>query len=231
MRALALENLVLLDGDEAVAIAGRAAFGAGLAVAGQAYPHAVIDAGGNRHVELGPFLHVAATATIVARVGDSRAGSLARGASGLDAEYAGGLNDLAATLAVRAGGPLRAWLTARAFASGASFIAWQLDILDYAFGGLFERQRDIDANIGTATHAATAAAAPLSAEHLAENVAKRFEDVFNVVELVRELVDVAVRVARLGRRERIVHGGCLSQDGQISKNGQAAHARGSGRAG
>jgi hypothetical protein len=49
--AVALEDLVLLDADLDVQVAGRAAVGARLAVAGRADAHAFVDAGGDLHLE------------------------------------------------------------------------------------------------------------------------------------------------------------------------------------
>ena len=72
-----------------------------------------------------------------------------------------------------------------------------------AASGFFERQRDIDANIGPAAHAATATAAARHAEHLTEDVAKGVEDLFDVVEMVRELL-------RAGVAELIVAGPLLA---------------------
>src|SRR5262249_45814094 len=55
MSPFPLEQLVLADRHKAVAIAGRPAIGTRLAIAGQPHPHAVIDAGGNRDIELRPL--------------------------------------------------------------------------------------------------------------------------------------------------------------------------------
>ena len=52
-----------------------------------------------------------------------------------------------------------------------------------------------------------------------------------VRQLVREMVNVAIRVALLCGRDWVMHEDRLSYDGQMSKNGHAAQARGSGRAG
>jgi hypothetical protein len=48
---------------------------------------------------------------------------------------------------------------------------------------------------------------------------------------VREMVNVAIGVALLSGRDWNMHEDRLSYDGQMSRNGQAAQARGSGRAG
>src|SRR5437588_103829 len=81
VRPFALEQLVLLHFDEAVAIARRAAVGARLAVTGQPHAHAIVDPGGNRHVELGAILDLTAAATVGARISYDGAGALAGGAS------------------------------------------------------------------------------------------------------------------------------------------------------
>src|SRR5207249_1388528 len=111
---LPLEQLVLLDLDEAVAIAGRAAVGTRLSVAGEPHAHAIVDSAGNGDVELGAILHVAAAAAVGARIGDDGAGALAGGASRLHAENASGLHDLSVAVAVAASGPLRTRLAASA---------------------------------------------------------------------------------------------------------------------
>src|SRR5205085_9706594 len=174
--------------DEAVAIARRAAVGARLAVTGQPHAHAVVDPGGNRHVELGAILDLTAAATVGARIGHHRAGALAGGASRLHAQDAGRLHDLSMAAAVAAGGPLRAGLAASPFARRAGLILGQLDGFHDAARRLFERERHIDANVRAASHATAAAAMAWHAEHLAEDIAEGLEDLLDVMKLMRELI-------------------------------------------
>src|SRR6476620_9072253 len=115
--AFALEDLVLLDADKAVTVAWRAArVGALFTVACQSHSHTVIDALGDRDVELGTLFGLATAAAVGAGIGDKRSCAAACGAGGLNAEYAGGLDDLTTAAALAALGSLRAGLAAGAFA-------------------------------------------------------------------------------------------------------------------
>src|SRR5438094_10606936 len=107
MRTFTLEELVLLDLDEAVAIAGRTAVGARLAVPRQADAHAVVDAAGDCDVELRAVLHMPATAAVSARISDDGAGALTGRTRRLHAKDAGRLNDLPVAVTIAASGPLR----------------------------------------------------------------------------------------------------------------------------
>src|SRR5439155_12226904 len=121
-------------------------------------------------------LHVAATAAVGTRIGDDGAGALTGGTRRLHAKDAGRLHNLAVTTAVAARGPLRAGLAAGALTGRASFIFGELNGFHDAASGFFQRQRDIDAEIGAAANAAAPAAAAGHTEHLTEDVAEGVED-------------------------------------------------------
>src|SRR5688572_6771730 len=102
MLALALEQGVRQHGHHAVAVAGRAAVLARLALPCHANLHAVVDAGGDVDLGFDLLERVPGAAACAAGAGDARSLTLARGAGGLHADDAGLLDHLAAATAVRA---------------------------------------------------------------------------------------------------------------------------------
>src|SRR5207253_3131720 len=112
--AVALEHRMRLDVDLDVQIARRPAVDAGLAVAGRADPHPVVDARRDLHFERLGFLHLARPVAVHARFRDVGAGAVALRTGLLDAEET--LRHAHRALAVtgRAGFRLRAGLRARA---------------------------------------------------------------------------------------------------------------------
>ena len=106
--------------DEAVAVAGRAAVGAGLAFAGDADAHLVVDAGRDLHLGRDFLEHLAAAAAGGAGVLDRRAFAVARGAGGLNAHDAGRLNHAALPAAIAADFAAAAFGGAAAVALGAA---------------------------------------------------------------------------------------------------------------
>src|SRR5206468_488327 len=112
--AVPLEELVRLDRQEDVEVAGRAAAQAGLALAGKADARAVLDALGNVDRERALLGDAARAAAGRTRVLDRFAAPLAVGAGALDREKALARPHLAVARARRAGGRLGAGARARA---------------------------------------------------------------------------------------------------------------------
>ncbi len=100
---LAMEERVLLDVDDDVEIARRAAGGAVLALAVEAQPLAGGDAGGNLDRELALAADAAGAAAGLARLGDRLAGAAAVRARPRDGEEALLVAQLAGAAALRAG--------------------------------------------------------------------------------------------------------------------------------
>src|SRR5690606_2443803 len=86
--AVALEDRVLAQADLDVQVAGRAAVGAGLAVAGAADAHAVVDAGGDAHFQGLLALDLALAMAGLAGLGNDLARAAAVRAGLLHAEEA-----------------------------------------------------------------------------------------------------------------------------------------------
>jgi hypothetical protein len=194
--AIALEEWMGQHADEAVAIAGRAAVEAGLAFAGDADAHFVVDAG--RDLDFGGdfFEDLAAAATGGAGVLDDRAFAVALRAGGLDADDAGGLDDAALAAAVAADFAAAAIGGAGAATFFAAVVPLEFDGLRDAVGGFFECERDIAADVATLLRAiAISAAAAGTAEEVAEQIAERREDIFDVVEMMRAVTTVEACVA------------------------------------
>src|SRR5262249_46909128 len=93
VRLLAREELVRADADHAVQVARRRAGLAGLALAGDAQAHALVDAGRDLDLDLALLADRALAAALGARVAHDLAGAAAARAAGLDLEEAGRLHD------------------------------------------------------------------------------------------------------------------------------------------
>jgi len=109
--AIALKDLVLLDADLDVQVAGWATVGAGLAVAAGSDAHAVVDARRDLHFQRFLFLDLAFAVAGAARVGNDLAGAPAVRAGLLHAEKALAHLHRARAMAGRAG----AWRWCRAW--------------------------------------------------------------------------------------------------------------------
>ncbi len=197
MLSLALEERVLLDFDQYVGVARRAAVGARFALARQTQPHFVVDARGNVHLALHALGHHTLPAALWARVFDHLAFAVAHGASGLHAENARRLNDLASTAAVVAGLRLGAGRAPTAAAIAALLVPLELDDLGYAAGRFEQVERDRGTNIGAPSRPT---AAPIAAEEIAENavakdVAEGREDVVDVGEVRGRAADARMTKA------------------------------------
>jgi len=179
------------NGDEAVAVARRAAAGAGFALASDSHSHFVVDA--CRDLNLGRHLleHLTGAAAAWARVLDHRALAVALRAGRLNAHDAGRLNHSALATAIAAHFAAAALGSAGALAGDALFVALELDRFRDTVGGLFESERYV------ATH--IAALAPLvaraAAEQVAEQIAECREDVFNVGEMMGAELAIEAGVA------------------------------------
>ena len=106
MPAVPIEEPMGTDGDEAIAVARWSAVGTRLPFTRQSHAHAVVDSGGNGHVDPHPRSDVTLTAAGVAGIGNHRAGSLTSGTTGLHAQDTGRLDNLAAAAATAAGSGL-----------------------------------------------------------------------------------------------------------------------------
>src|SRR3954468_3822984 len=167
-------------GNEAVAIAGRAAAGARFAFAADPHPHFVVDACGNLDLSCDFLKNLTAAAAGRARMLDHRALAMALRAGCLDPHDAGGLNDAALTAAVAADFTPAALGGPRAFALLAVLVALELDGFRDTVGCLFERERHVAANASALASLIALAAA----EQVAEQIAERREDIFDIGEMM-----------------------------------------------
>jgi hypothetical protein len=101
--AVPAQERMLLDLNDTVAVTGRPAVAARLALAGKADPYIIVDTGRNRHPTLNGDLSESLADTIAALVLDDLAGTTAGRAGGLQTKNTGGLKDLPLTTAVFAG--------------------------------------------------------------------------------------------------------------------------------
>src|SRR6478752_2549150 len=129
------------NGDEAVAVAGRTAAGAGLAFARDPHAHFVVDAGRDLNVSRYLLEHLPGAAAGRARVLNHRALAVALGARRLDSHDAGRLNHPALPAAIAAHFAPAALGSAGALTRDALFVALELDGFCNAVGGLFESER------------------------------------------------------------------------------------------
>ena len=167
--AVALEELVRLDRQEDVEIAGRAAAQAGLALVGEADAGAVLDAG--RDVDRQRLLlgDAALAGAFRAWILDGLAAAMALRAGALDREEALRGAHLAVAAAHRAGDRLGAGLGAGAGAFVAGDRSRHADLRGLAGIGLLQRDLHVVAQIGAAL-APAGRAALAAAHHVAENV-------------------------------------------------------------
>src|SRR5690606_607771 len=167
--AVALEHRVLAYADLDEQVARRTAVDPGLAVAGRADPHPVLDPGGNVDLQGLLLLDAPLPVAFGAGIGNDLAAAPARRARLLDREEA--LLDAHAPLPVagvaRLG--LRARLRARALAAGAAIPRRHADLGDVPVGRLLERDLHRVAQVGAAVDVAAAAGAA-RAEDVPEDV-------------------------------------------------------------
>src|SRR5262249_34432927 len=129
---------MLPNADKAVQITGGRPRFAGLALAADAHPHSVVDAGGNpdrgRPVDLnGPI-----AAARAGRIADHRAPAPARGTGLLEAKETLSLNENAVTVAAPAGDRLAAGFGARTAAFEAALLAGDFQLAARAAVGFDE---------------------------------------------------------------------------------------------
>ena len=171
--AVALEQRVLLHGQDDVEVAASAAVEAHLAFAADADLRALFDSRRNPHLELAlPHLAPAAS-TLMARLVDDPALAAAAVAGGdvdeLAEDASLGATNLAAAVADGALARLGARLGAQAVADGARLAAVDLDLLLGAEDGLFEGERQAVVEVAAALRLSTPARA---AEEGVEDVAE-----------------------------------------------------------
>src|SRR6185436_516543 len=164
--AVALEELVRLDRQEDIEVAGRPAAHAGLALAGEANARAVLDARRDVDRQRAFAHHAARAAAGAARVVDDLAASLAGGAGALDGEEALAGAHLAGARAGRAGRGLGAGLGAAAGAGLAGDAGGDADLRRLAGERLGQRNLHVVAQVGTALAPGALAAAAPSAHEL-----------------------------------------------------------------
>ena len=200
---VALEYRVLADVDLDVEVARWAAIDTRFAVAGVAQAHALVDAGGDLHLQRLLLLHPAGAAAVAAGVGDDLAAAVALRAGLLDREEALLHAHLAVAVAGRAGLGLGAGLGAAAVAGAAFLDGGDADGLLGAARGFFQRDLEVVAQVGAAidvrASAATAArAAKQVAEDVAEGVGKAALEALRAGACAHRRVDAGVAVAVVG---------------------------------
>src|SRR5690606_22283160 len=132
-------DLVLLHADLDVQVARRPAVGARLAVAGAADAHAVVDAGGDLHLQRLVVLDLGLAVAGGAGLGDDLAGAAALRAGLLHAEEALAHLHRAGAVAGGAGDGLGAGLGAAAVAGAAVVPARDADLRFLALGRFLQR--------------------------------------------------------------------------------------------
>src|ERR1019366_8398382 len=174
---VAFEEWVLLDLEEHVEIAGRAAVGSGLAFAGQAQAVAVGHAGRDVDLELALHLAVAVAVTFGARVADDLAASITGAARAANRQKALLVENFAAAVAGGAARGPAAGFAAGALAALAALHAGHLDIAAHAEHGILEAELQIVAYVFAALRAGAFASAGIAeevaeAEEIAQDVAE-----------------------------------------------------------
>src|SRR6185503_16889547 len=205
--AVAAEELVLLDVDDDVEVAGGTAGRTGFAFAVQPQLLAGGDAGGNLDGDLAIARHPSGAVATLARLGDDLAGATALRAGARDGEEALLIANLALALALRAGGGVRPGRRSSAVTLLAALLPRNLHARFGAAGRFLEADLEVVAQIGAALRPAAAASAAeevAEAEHVAEDVgevAEFGED--------RRVEAAAGRLADAGVPEAIVEAALL----------------------
>ncbi len=183
--ALAVEQVMFFDRDEAIAISGRPAIGTCFALPAKSDTHTVVDSGRNWHAQLDLFGLYATAATRFTSMFDNRTVSVAGGTGRLHAKNTCRLDDLAGSATpaarfARGSGP-----SSISVARIAERISFESDRFLNTGSGFFERQRNAATNVvSPAGRSAAPSATEEVTEHApGEHVAKGFEDIFDVVEL------------------------------------------------
>src|SRR5688572_23477012 len=203
--AVALEQAVLLDREEDVEVPRWRRAQSGFALAGEADAGAVLDAGGDRHLQRlvlgGAALAVAGRARLLDHLAEAAAGR----AGPLDGEEALGRAHLAVAAAGRAVDRLGALLAAGAVARRARLGAGHADGRLLAGERFLERDLHVVAQV-TAARPALAAAPPAHelAEHLVEDVGEARGG-----EIEAGRAAAAVAVLERGVAEAVVGGALL----------------------
>src|SRR5882757_9751543 len=170
--AVALEHLVLLDPDFHVQVARRPAIRARLALARQADPLSLVDAGRNADLEHLVALDAPVAVAGQARFRDHAPAAVAGRAGLLDREKPLGHPDRAGAAAGAAGLRLGAWARAAAAARFAVIPGRNADVGAKAACSLLQRDFHVVAQVGPAECAARTTAARAGPENVAEDVAE-----------------------------------------------------------
>jgi hypothetical protein len=165
-----LEDLMGLEVDLDVEIAGRPAVDTGFALAGQTDAVTVVHTGGNPHGQGLVLLDAAFAVAMGAGVGDDPAAAVATRTSLLDGEETLLHAHLAMATAGRAGYRLGARLGAGTVAMLALGQDGNADLGFGAARGLFQADFQVVTEIGAPVDMGAAPAAAASAEHVAEDV-------------------------------------------------------------
>src|SRR5687768_6299626 len=104
------------DRNKAVAIACRAAIRTGLTLPSQPHSHSIVDTCRDDNIHFDFVGDVTVAATLIARMGNQRPSTMARGTRSLYADETSGLHHLAAATAPPAGFWRRTRLGSRSFA-------------------------------------------------------------------------------------------------------------------
>ena len=183
----------------------RSAVRIGIPFAGQSQSNVVVDAGRNRHLALDAFTQIAFAPTTGQGIVDRGASAVAGRASGLHAEDAGALHDLASPAAILALLGLGASSRTAAVALGAFLVPLEMDDLGHAAGRFQQIERNIATDIGPLGPRRPPRPRPPAedvAEPFAEDAAKGLENVVDVVEVGRAsagAVDAGVAKAVVAR--------------------------------
>ena len=212
--AVTFEDFVLLDADLDVQIAGWPAIRAGLAIAGRADAHALVDPGRNLDFECLGLLDAALAAAGGARLGNDLASAAAGRAGLLDAEEALTHRDRTRTIAAAAHLGAGPWLGTAALAGFAALVGWNADLRVLASGSFFQRDLHLVGQITAAEHllATTAAAlATAATEDVPEDVA---EGLGEATHIVATRAETASHVRVDARMAVLVVGGALLRVGE-----------------
>ena len=181
---VALENRVFLDAEDDIQIARARAVGAGMSGTALLEPRARIHSRRYGHLELALAAHHAFALALHAGTADDLAAPVALPACAPDRQERLLVQHLAAPLADRARGQTVVRLGSGAFAARTLIVAGNLNLDRRAFDRVFERQREVIADILAPRRSARATAAPAAGtKQIAE--AEGPEDVFKIRKCAR----------------------------------------------
>jgi hypothetical protein len=150
----------------------------------QSHAHPIIDTRRNLHFQVDLKWFQADTIAGSAWIADGPAAAAANGASGLDSQHTGRLDDLTTTLASFAGFRLRSGGGSRPGAGFACSVTCERDGFGDPASCFLKFERDIAAEVGTFadSRSASSSAEEVLEDGSAEDIAKRFKDVSDVTE-------------------------------------------------